>query len=56
MELFQKQAAQKLLALYSRRLAMRTANRSKLERHIGASIAAFAKQKAVYNWVLATES
>lgn len=56
MELFQKQATRKLLALYSRCLAMRTANRLKLGRHIGASIAVFAKQKAVYNWVLAAES
>lgn len=46
-------AARKLQARYRRRLAMRTTNRLQLERRMGESIAALAKQKAVYDKVVA---
>lgn len=46
-------AARKLQARYRRRLAMRVTNRLQLERRMGDSIAALAKQKAVYDKVLA---
>ncbi|TYZ65659.1 hypothetical protein PybrP1_011623 [[Pythium] brassicae (nom. inval.)] len=46
-------AARRLQARYRRRLAMRTTNRLQLERRMGESIAALAKQKAVYDKVVA---
>lgn len=45
-------SARKIQARYRRRLAMRRMNRLKLERHMGASIAELATQKAVYDRVI----